>query len=180
MSVTDNNIISSFGTISEDKFKVLSQRSAQVLDKEGCLDERITKIVRQLNTLSDIVTVWSCSGHTEEEYKARGSEVSENRREKSHVIFCITEKGFNHLKLLSEIIKEYIDDFANTKRSMYRPHLKQLYLRWCFDDCISDEWYPVWEIELYGGNFTKVVREAKQFWDYLYDKIKEVKNNGYV
>lgn len=92
-------------TVSAEDFEFFTKRSNYALSKPGCIDPRIIETVDLINRFPGITTVWSCSGHTREEYLANDPE-NVYERDKWYVVYVVKE-GDNQVALLRKVIKEW-------------------------------------------------------------------------
>lgn len=140
-----------FGYISDSLFNDIRVRNQQVhLNNYPGVDEDILSLVRKYNALTDLQTVWSCSGHLDDPTSHM------------YLTMVITQKGFRHLEIISNVLNEHW--FSHPEYDT--PYLSLSRLVWFFDRDLSHKeidkrvakpnlknTYPVWTIE-YEGNVT--------------------------
>ena len=152
-----------FNVLDNARFDILKERTTRVLGTTDALDERMKPSLIKLNTLPGIATVWSCSGHTEEECKAKNK--TYNEYQERYVIFVIDESGWEILESFSEWSKQLRKEYW----MYFRPRLTTGELVWKLDDdrLISSnrQRYPFWEITMSYPDVSNESREVlEEMW----------------
>lgn len=110
-------------TVGDDVFNLFKERFNKIAqDNYNGIDERIIPTLKVMAGWSDVVSVWSCSGHTPEETKPNKRFINQQRR---YVIFVSNNPGTPILNYFNEFIQATPDsDWILT-----RPFLKALQLK---------------------------------------------------
>lgn len=144
-----------FNLVSSDDYDVLCRRwvNQQANDCRD-IDPRIVDTLKRFNTIKGVVSIWSCSGHTQAEYLLEHPNGNDyESRQDRYIMFAVTEQGVNIFRAL----ESYLQQMSRENWALTRPELKTSLLNWCFGDGSHSDrltldtrrLYPNWRISMY-------------------------------
>lgn len=174
-----------FNYVSIDDFETLRQRWMKEL-AEGCpsIDKRIVKTVKRFNTLPGVVSIWSCSGHTKDEYEANNEMKFYNERQERYIIFAANPAAANVFKGFAQ----YLNDMDRSDWALVRPELITAHLGWAFDInpatgkvIYTMRTYPCWTLQVSYNNLAdkdgdaemaRLIHESmEEIWEGMIDYL---------
>lgn len=118
-------------------------------------DPRIATLVHTFNRLKGVATVWSCSGHPE------------NEAWRGYIIFVVNDDGVQVLNAISDFIFEYGFNFIHkTQTRLHAMQLLSLALGGTMDDH-----HKCWKLE--SDIRTCKTEEIQKFWNELSNYLVE-------
>lgn len=149
-------------TLSEEYFNALKVRANLVLGPNSInsLDARILPAILSINFVKDLAPLWSCSGHTREEFEEKNIYTTEeidrkvNAKQAAHIALVERTRKYSLAKLVDDWLLHNYDQLSGKYRiNVINYQLKTLGEFKSYHAC---DWYFVTRIEVVPTKFMEV------------------------
>lgn len=165
--------------VTKEQYRFIWIREAMVTKKHGesHIDPRVRRIVKALNSCTGVTTVWSCSGHTQEEMRQERPGETPDKNDRAYLVFAIDEgRGEYVLPIISKWIQDVHGEDPNLA---VRPSMSMTSLLWdgvayAFKADVSKDmpdWYNCWSIEMKIFSNSAQTNKAEELFNKLADML---------